>query len=72
MKKIVIPIVSHLLYDNIKKLFLCLFFLTPTLLLAQDIDLFQQFNGKYDFTVIGNTLNPQEVFRFLITLEITM
>ena len=58
MKKIVIPIVSHLLYDNIKKLFLCLFFLTPTLLLAQDIDLFQQFNGKYDFTVIGNTLNP--------------
>lgn len=25
---------------------------------AQDISLFQQFNGRYDFTFVGNTLNP--------------
>ncbi|HLU50649.1 MAG TPA: hypothetical protein VKZ42_00675, partial [Flavobacteriaceae bacterium] len=28
--------------------------------LAQDIELFQQFNGRYDFTAIGNTLNKAE------------
>lgn len=27
---------------------------------AQDISLFQQFNGRYDYTAIGNTLNPAE------------
>jgi len=27
---------------------------------AQDITLFQQFNGQYDFTAIGNTLNKAE------------
>ncbi|MBB3123655.1 gliding motility-associated-like protein [Mesoflavibacter sabulilitoris] len=27
---------------------------------AQDITLFQQFNGSYDYTAIGNTLNPAE------------
>lgn len=27
---------------------------------AQNISLYQQFNGKYDFTFVGNTLNPQE------------
>lgn len=27
---------------------------------AQDITLFQQFNGRYDYTAIGNTLNPAE------------
>ncbi|MGK0428492.1 MAG: gliding motility-associated-like protein [Psychroserpens sp.] len=27
---------------------------------AQDIELFQQFNGRYDYTAIGNTLNPSE------------
>ena len=27
---------------------------------AQDIELFQQFNGRYDYTAIGNTLNPFE------------
>jgi gliding motility-associated-like protein len=29
-------------------------------LFAQDISLFQQFNGRYDYTAIGNTLNPGE------------
>ncbi|UUC45482.1 gliding motility-associated C-terminal domain-containing protein [Flavobacterium cerinum] len=28
--------------------------------MAQDISLFNQFNGRYDFTFIGNTLNPEE------------
>jgi len=27
---------------------------------AQDITLFEQFNGKYDFVFFGNTLNPHE------------
>ncbi|WP_299112965.1 gliding motility-associated C-terminal domain-containing protein [uncultured Winogradskyella sp.] len=27
---------------------------------AQDISLFQQFNGRYDYLAIGNTLNPAE------------
>lgn len=27
---------------------------------AQDISLYEQFNGRYDFTVVGNTLNPAE------------
>ena len=29
-------------------------------LFAQDISLFEQFNGRYDYTAIGNTLNPGE------------
>lgn len=28
--------------------------------LAQNIELFQQYNGRYDYTAIGNTLNPAE------------
>lgn len=27
---------------------------------AQNVSLFEQFNGRYDFTCIGNTLNPAE------------
>ncbi|WP_294822187.1 CARDB domain-containing protein [uncultured Flavobacterium sp.] len=27
---------------------------------GQDISLYQQFNGRYDFTFVGNTLNPSE------------
>lgn len=30
------------------------------MLFAQDISLFKQFNGRYDYTAIGNTLNPGE------------
>ncbi|BAO74531.1 T9SS C-terminal target domain-containing protein [Winogradskyella sp. PG-2] len=29
-------------------------------LIAQDVSLFQQFNGRYDYTAIGNTLNTVE------------
>ena len=57
MKKKVLPIISHLFSGNIKKFIFSLFFLASTFLSAQDIGLFQQFNGRYDFTAIGNTLN---------------
>lgn len=32
---------------------------TPPLI-AQDVSLFQQFNGRYDYVAIGNTLNTEE------------
>lgn len=31
-----------------------------TVLYSQEISLFEQFNGRYDYTAIGNTLNPAE------------
>ncbi|CAM3907309.1 gliding motility-associated C-terminal domain-containing protein [Flavobacterium cucumis] len=34
--------------------------LIPSVINAQDISLFTQINGRYDFTFIGNTLNPSE------------
>ncbi len=41
-------------------IFAFLFFVCINNGLCQDIDLFQQFNGRYDYTAIGNTLNPEE------------
>ena len=39
-------------------LFYCaLFWLITTSCFGQDVALWQQFNGRYDFTVVGNTLN---------------
>lgn len=43
-----------------KYFFYFLFLLSIQLNYAQDIELFQQFNGRYDFTFIGNTMNPAE------------
>jgi len=37
-----------------------LFFGVTFLGVAQDLSLVQQFNGRYDYTAIGNTLNPGE------------
>ncbi len=37
-----------------------LLFGVTTTLFAQDVSLFQQFNGRYDYTAIGNTLNTLE------------
>ncbi len=31
-----------------------------TTVFAQNVSLYNQFNGRYDFTFIGNTLNPEE------------
>lgn len=37
------------------------FFICSTFqLVAQDITLYQQFNGRYDYTAIGNTMNTEE------------
>ena len=47
----------------LKKLLCLIFFLEiliPTLTKAQDISLFIQINGRYDFTFIGNTMGPDE------------
>lgn len=51
----------------LKKLLYFIFLLEilfPTLIKAQDISLFTQINGRYDFTFIGNTLNPSENTNF--------
>lgn len=40
-------------------LLICAFFST-SLIWSQEVSLFQQFNGRYDFTFIGNTLNLRE------------
>ncbi|OYQ33019.1 hypothetical protein CHU92_13950 [Flavobacterium cyanobacteriorum] len=39
---------------------LVLIFLGPACHAQVDISLYQQFNGRYDFTFVGNTLNPTE------------
>lgn len=37
-----------------------LFFIICNLAKAQGVTLYEQFNGRYDFTFVGNTLNPSE------------
>jgi gliding motility-associated-like protein len=32
----------------------------PNVILGQDVSLYQQFNGRYDFVFLGNTMNPIE------------
>lgn len=39
---------------------LVLLFLICNLTFSQSIGLYEQFNGRYDFTFVGNTLNPAE------------
>ncbi|WP_229724445.1 gliding motility-associated C-terminal domain-containing protein [Winogradskyella forsetii] len=40
---------------------ICFFLLIPSfLVMGQDISLYQQFNGRYDYTAIGNTMNTEE------------
>ncbi len=45
-----------------KKLILFLALLFPLFVFSQAVTLFQQFNGRYDFTAVGNTLNAQPNF----------
>ncbi|MEZ4875453.1 MAG: gliding motility-associated C-terminal domain-containing protein, partial [Flavobacteriaceae bacterium] len=40
-----------------KKAIVALFFILPFSLFSQNVQLFQQFNGHYDFTAFGNTMN---------------
>ena len=47
---------------NLKRKILCFiaFWLHIYSVKSQDIVLYQQFNGRYDFTFIGNTMNTAE------------
>ena len=39
---------------------ICILYFCWSTSFGQDVSLYQQFNGRFDFTFIGNTLNPQE------------
>jgi gliding motility-associated-like protein len=43
-----------------KKYFYVLLLSLNLVCFSQDIDIFKQFNGRYSYTAIGNTLNPAE------------
>jgi len=45
---------------NFNGITVLLFFLFSIALSGQELSLYQQFNGRFDFTFIGNTLNTQE------------
>ncbi|MGB3606508.1 MAG: gliding motility-associated C-terminal domain-containing protein [Psychroserpens sp.] len=56
----------------LKHSILLIAFVFSSLGFGQDISLFQQFNGRYDYTALGNTLNPFENnldFGFCFPLE---
>jgi len=43
-----------------KSLNSAIFILVSYLCFSQDVSLYSQFNGRYNYTAIGNTLNPIE------------
>ena len=43
-----------------KQYLVFLIILINSTVFGQDISLFKQFNGRYDFVFFGNTLNPEE------------
>ncbi|MFT4801532.1 MAG: gliding motility-associated-like protein [Flavobacteriaceae bacterium] len=45
---------------KLKYIFRIFLFLIPTILFAQEVTLFQQFNGRFDYLSFGNTLNIGE------------
>lgn len=45
---------------KIQHIYCLIFILIACRIAAQDVSLYQQFNGRYDFTAVGNTLNPAE------------
>ena len=45
---------------HFQNIFLSIVLLFSCSVFGQDISLFQQFNGRYDFVFVGNTLNPIE------------
>jgi gliding motility-associated-like protein len=45
---------------HFQNIFLSIVLLFSCSIFGQDISLFQQFNGRYDFVFLGNTLNPIE------------
>ncbi len=46
--------------QNLRTFYCLILYFIPALIIAQDISLFQQFNGKYDYLAFGNTLNIDE------------
>ena len=46
--------------QQIRKILFGMILLFPSVIFGQDISLFYQFNGRYDFVFVGNTLNPLE------------
>lgn len=46
--------------ERIQNALIACILLFTNVFFGQDVSLFQQFNGKYDFVFIGNTLNPIE------------
>ena len=46
--------------NHIKLIFQFLLLLAPVFILAQEIELYEQFNGHYDYFAFGNTLNEEE------------
>ena len=44
----------------LERLFICCFILLASNGLSQPISMYQQHNGRYDYTAIGNTLNTSE------------
>ncbi len=46
--------------QHIQNILLGTILLFSSIIFGQDISLFQQFNGRYDFVFVGNTLNPIE------------
>jgi gliding motility-associated-like protein len=46
--------------NHIKHIFQFLLYLVPIFVLGQDIELFEQYNGHYDYLAFGNTLNEEE------------
>lgn len=45
---------------NLNLLFLLILFFSFLKTTAQEVELYTQWNGRYDFTFIGNTMNPSE------------
>lgn len=54
------PKITLVVYRNFKFLICFFIMLLSSNLNAQDISLYQQFNGRFDYTAIGNTLNLTE------------
>jgi gliding motility-associated-like protein len=53
-------IIKSNMKPHIQNLFFGTLLLFSCTIFGQDISLFQQFNGRYDFVFVGNTLNPIE------------
>ncbi|RKS03501.1 gliding motility-associated C-terminal domain-containing protein [Flavobacterium sp. 102] len=58
---------------NLKRILLCFIALHFNIygVSGQDISLYEQFNGRYDFTFLGNTLNTQENNSTLNSVTVT-